>query len=154
MIFRYLQLSHTFQAQFHVRSLDISQFTLERYLRQPGLQKAISWIYAILQKSSGSHVEGLHLKWVVDISAMDEDAWKGVREQISQLTISNRDRLIQIKFFNRVYLTPRGWPRFIRADPCEHRLDKYNSSFKTDKSGLTPSTFRLSASRSSKAEQR
>ncbi|OCT82660.1 hypothetical protein XELAEV_18025190mg [Xenopus laevis] len=82
MIFRYMQLSHAFQAQFQISPLDISQSTLERYLRQPGLQKAIAWIYAILLKPSGSHLERLRLKWKADIPAMDEEAWKGVIEQI------------------------------------------------------------------------
>uniref|UniRef100_A0A803J2H9 Reverse transcriptase domain-containing protein n=1 Tax=Xenopus tropicalis TaxID=8364 RepID=A0A803J2H9_XENTR len=117
MLFRYLQLKHAFQIQFPREPPIITESTLERYLHRPNLLKPLSWFYAILLQGSFDSVNHIRLKWAQDFPQLDNEVWKDILEQITETNIATRDRYIQVKFLNRVYLTPHRLARIYQGYP-------------------------------------
>ncbi|XP_041436080.1 uncharacterized protein fam189a2.S isoform X1 [Xenopus laevis] len=106
MLFRYFQLRHAFNVQFPIKPVDLKVSSLETYLHRLDLPKPLSWLYTILSTAGPSPLERVKGKWQADIPDLDDEKWKDALQLVTALSISMRDRLIQIKFLNRVYLTP------------------------------------------------
>uniref|UniRef100_A0A803J3Y7 Uncharacterized protein n=1 Tax=Xenopus tropicalis TaxID=8364 RepID=A0A803J3Y7_XENTR len=106
MHFNYLQLRHAFHSQFPTKPVEMKDTTLEKYVRRENLIKPLSWYYTILWQANPDPLAKVREKWMRDIPSLTEEMWVDALKQIPNLTISIADRYLQMKFLNRVYLTP------------------------------------------------
>lgn len=104
--FRYLQLSHAFEAQFPRSSCILIQSKLETTLRSGCTKKPISHIYQHLIYESLPPLDGLLSRWQRDIPALSGEDWDGVWDFPFSSLVSIRDKLVQFKIVHRAYFTP------------------------------------------------
>ncbi|XP_041429991.1 protein max isoform X1 [Xenopus laevis] len=117
MLFRFLQLRHALAAQFPEGAPVLVETTLESYLRRPELVRQLSWFYALLLREDFDPLQHFCRKWQHEFPQLNDGDWKEILCQIPEANISSRDRYIQSKFLNRVYLTPHRLARIYPGCP-------------------------------------
>uniref|UniRef100_A0A803KF69 Reverse transcriptase domain-containing protein n=1 Tax=Xenopus tropicalis TaxID=8364 RepID=A0A803KF69_XENTR len=105
-LYRYLQLRHAFQAQFHSLSLTQETTPLEEALYSPTPKKLLSNLYKMVMESLPPPFNRARQLWHQAIPNLQEDQWEEAIDTAYDHLISIKDRLIQYKSLHQIYITP------------------------------------------------
>uniref|UniRef100_A0A803K472 Reverse transcriptase domain-containing protein n=1 Tax=Xenopus tropicalis TaxID=8364 RepID=A0A803K472_XENTR len=107
MLFRYLQLRHAIGTQFGGQAIDTTPRNIENLTHTENLNKPLSVFYTQLMGVCNTNLIKLREKWQQDIPQLTPDIWEDILESTLEGIISSRDRLTQLKYLHRTYLTPQ-----------------------------------------------
>lgn len=122
MFFRFLQVRHAFRSQFP-GPLTLEETPIEKVLKNQEGGRTLSVVYNLLVTQDTSKVSQLCERWRVDVPELSDGDWEEGIQQYLPLTISARDRFMQLKFIHRAYYSPirlaRIYPdRIARCPRC------------------------------------
>lgn len=95
MFFRYLQPRHAIQAQFPIE-IHLKSHVVEHFLISSRTDRILSSLYLRISCEHDGRGTKLFHKWKVDIPSLADDDWEEGIQQYIPLSISARDRYIQL----------------------------------------------------------
>uniref|UniRef100_A0A803J4Y6 Reverse transcriptase domain-containing protein n=1 Tax=Xenopus tropicalis TaxID=8364 RepID=A0A803J4Y6_XENTR len=106
MLFRYLQLRHAAETQFGHLPIETTPTHIETMIYSETLKKPLSSFYAQLIQVGSVSLNRLYTKWQADIPHLTQEHWVDILDSAFEGTISSKDKMTQLNYLHRTYLTP------------------------------------------------